>query len=83
MQIKKSQIQLLNLFKKNIFFSATIREISITIKKDYPTVYNAIKELSHKKIFTVKRIGGSKICELSLSSETISILSFLDDSKNS
>lgn len=79
MQIKKSYIGILNLFRKNIFLSNTIRNLSLLVKKDYPTVYKAIKELSQKKIINIKKIGNSKICEISFSSEAISLLSFLEE----
>ncbi len=79
MYIKKSHIEILNLFRKDIFLSKTIREISLLTKKDYPTIYNAIKELSEKEILKIKKAGNSKICEISLNSEAISVLSFLDE----
>ena len=44
MQIKKSHIIILDLFRRDITLAKTIRELSLLIKKDYPTVYNAIKE---------------------------------------
>lgn len=79
MQIKKSYVEILNLFRKNIFLSKTIRELSFLARKDYPTVYRAIKELSEGNIIKIKKAGNSKICEIALSLEAISILSFLDE----
>ena len=43
--IKKSQIEIMNLYKKNIFMSKTIRELALLLKKDYPNTYNAVMEL--------------------------------------
>ena len=79
MQIKKSYLEILNLYRKDIFLSKTIRELSKMLKKDYPNVYNAVKELNEKKIINIKKIGNSKICSISLNSETISLFSFLDE----
>src|SRR3989344_2428737 len=79
MQIKKSHLIILDIFRKKIFLAKTIREISLLIKKDYPTVYNAIMELSDEKIIKLKKVGNSKLCELNFSPEAISVLSFLDE----
>ena len=79
MQIKKSHITILDLFRKDIFLANTMRGLSLIAKKDYPTVYNTIKDLSDKKIIKIKNVGNSKVCELNFSQETISLLSFLDE----
>jgi len=82
MKPKKSQIEILNLFRKNIFLSNTIREISLNLKKPYPKVYEAIKELENQNILKLKKIGNSNICELSFSQESTSFLSFLDQQES-
>lgn len=79
MKITKTQESILNLFRKNVFLSKTIRELSIILKKDYPSVYNSVQELSKSNILKIKRVGNAKICEISLKKESISILSFLDE----
>lgn len=79
---KKSNVEILNLFRKNIFLSKTIREIALTTKKDYPTVYNAIKELEEAGILQTKRAGHAKLCAICLTNNTISILSFLDEQES-
>ena len=76
--LKKSEIKIIDLFRKNVFLSKTIREISIMLKKSYPKVYGGIIELEKEKIIKIKKVGNSKICELNFSKEAISILSFLD-----
>lgn len=75
--IKKSQLSILNLFRKDIFLSKTIRELALTANKDYPTVYNAVKEL--EGIVQTKKAGQAKLCSLILSQKSISVLSFLDE----
>lgn len=79
MHIKKIQKEIIDLFRKDIFARKTIREISLEIKKDYPGIYNSVKELSKDNVIEIKKIGKSSLCELSLNSKTISVLSFLDE----
>lgn len=79
---KKSNVEILNLFRKNIFLSKTIREIALTAKKDYPTVYNAIKELEEAGILQTKTAGHAKLCTIQLTNSAISILSFLDEQES-
>lgn len=80
--IKKSQMEILNLFRKNIFLNKTIREIALIAKKDYPTIYNAIKELEENGILQTKRAGHAKLCTLFLGNNSISVLSFLDEQES-
>ncbi len=75
----KNQMEILNLFRRDVFLSKTIREISLMLKKSYSRIHDAISELEHKNIIHVKRVGKSKVCELNLSPESISIFSFLDE----
>ncbi len=80
--ISKNQIEILNLFRKDIFLSETIRKISLILKKDYPTTYNVIIDLEKKDIIKIKKVGNSKICEIRFTQEAISILSFLDEQES-
>ena len=77
--IKKSQLQITDLFRKNIFLKKTIREISMLLKKDYPNTYNAIMELNKEELIKIEKIGKSKLCSINLNKKTISLLSFLDE----
>ena len=77
--ISKNQLIILDLFRKNIFTSKTIRNMSITAKKSYPKFYEAVGELEKKKVINIRKVGNTKVCELNLSKETISIFSFLDE----
>ena len=79
MQIKKIQVEIMNIFRRNIFLSKTIREISIIAKKDYPNIFNAVKELSERNIIKIRKVGKSNLCEISLSKASISFLSYLDE----
>ena len=78
-KLTKKQISVLNLFRKDIFLSKTIREISLSLKKSYPKIYETVNEFDKKRTIKVKKVGGSKVCEINLSQKTISLLSFLDE----
>lgn len=80
--IKKSQLQIMNLFRKNIFLKKTIREVSIILKKDYPNTYNAIIELEKGGLLKIEKIGKSKLCSIELNKKTISLFSFLDEQES-
>ena len=77
--LKKSNIALLGLFRKNIFLSKTIRQISEVLKKPYPKVYESVHELKSGGIISIKRVGNSKVCEFSFSEEALLMLGFLDE----
>lgn len=78
-KISKNKIEILNLFRKDIFLKLTIREISISLKKPYPRIFETTKNLEKQKIIEIKKIGNSNLCSLSFSKESLSILSFLDE----
>ena len=80
--IKKSQLQIMNLFRKNFFLRKTIREISMLLKKDYPNTYNAIIELEKDGFVKIEKIGKSKVCSIELNKKTISLFSFLDEQES-
>ena len=80
--LKRSQIEVINLFRRNIFLSKTIREISFLVKKDYPNVHRAVKELEKMGVLKLQKIGKALVCKIALSERTISILSFLDEQES-
>ena len=77
--LKKTQIGIINLFRKNIFLRKTIREVSLILKKDYPNTYNAIMELEKEGLIKIEKVGNSKVCFIELNKKTTSFLSFLDE----
>jgi len=80
--LKKSQIQIMNLFRKNVFLRKTIREISMLLKKDYPNTYNAIMELEKEGFIKIEKVGKSKLCSIFLNQKIISLLSFLEEQES-
>lgn len=78
-KLSKNKIEILELFKKDIFLSKTIRELSLLLKKPYPKVYEAVKEMKEEDILRLKKIGPALLCELLLSKEAISVLSFIEE----
>lgn len=80
--IRKSELNVMNLFRMNIFLKKTIREISILLKKDYPNIYNAVMELEKEGFLKIEKIGKSKLCSIELNQKTISLFSFLDEQES-
>jgi len=78
-ELSKNEVEILNLFRKNLFIKKTIREISLILKKHYPRTYDSVKNLERKEILKIKKIGNSNVCEINLSQKTISSLSYLDE----
>jgi predicted nucleotidyltransferase len=80
--MKKNEIIVMNLFRKNIFLKKTIREISIILKKDYPNTYNAVIELEKKEFIKIEKIGKSNLCSIELNEKIISLFSYLDEQES-
>lgn len=80
--IKKSELNIMNLFRKDIFIKKTIREISLLLKKDYPNTYNAVAELEKQGLLRIEKIGKSKLCSIELNEKTISLISYLDEQES-
>jgi len=80
--IKKSQLNIMNLFRKNMFLKKTIREISMLLKKDYPNTYNAVIELEKEGFLKIEKIGKSKLCSVEINQKIISLFSFLDEQES-
>lgn len=76
--LAKVQEKIIDLFRKDIFLSESIRKISVLLKKTYPGIYKAVKELESEGIMKIKKFGNSNICSLNLNKEAISFLSLLD-----
>ncbi|MEK6860166.1 MAG: nucleotidyltransferase domain-containing protein [Nanoarchaeota archaeon] len=81
--LTKNQIEILNLFRKNIFLKSTILEIKKKLnKKSYQRVHEAIKEFENKNIINSKKIGNSNQISLELSRNSIIELSYLDEQES-
>src|SRR3990172_7947790 len=77
--LKKSNINVLNLFRRNPFLSKTIRGISLDLGKPYHEVHASVKELEAAGMLKIKSVGRSSLCEINLSQEGMTILAFLDE----
>jgi predicted nucleotidyltransferase len=78
--LSKNQVQIIGLFRKNLFLKATMLEIMHKLrKKSYQRIHEAIKELEQQNMIQTTRYGNSIICELKLSPETTSTLAFLEE----
>ena len=79
----KNQKEIINLFRKNIFLRASIREISKRLKKkSYQRVYDAVKELEDKKILKLERMGKSDIVSLELNHQSVLHLAYADEKEH-
>ncbi|MGV8163125.1 MAG: nucleotidyltransferase domain-containing protein [Candidatus Nanoarchaeia archaeon] len=78
-KLSKNEIEILEVFRKDIFLKKTIREIAMLLKKTYPKVYDAVKKLEKRKVMSLEKVGGSSLCSIRFSKEAISFLSFLDE----
>jgi len=71
--------QIVNFFRKNLLASASIREISLSLKKSYSKVHQAIKELEKEGMIKIEQKGQAKFCSFSFTDEAINYASFLEE----
>lgn len=80
--LKKNQIEIINLFRKNIFLKCSILQIQKKLKKkSYQRVYEAVKQLEKEKILKLEKVGNTNVVSLSLNPLSIPKISFLDESE--
>src|SRR3990167_3935051 len=75
----KSQVAILDLFRKDIFLKASIKAIADRLKKSYPRVYEAIKTFEKENILKIERVGRSDLVSINWNEKAISFLAFLDE----
>jgi len=75
----KTQVSILDLFRKNVFLKTSIKGIADRLKKSYPRVYEAVKGFEKECILKIERIGRSDIVSIDLNEKTVSFLAFLDE----
>ena len=75
----KNQVSVLNLFRKDIFLKASIKNIADRLKKSYPRVYEAVKKFEKEGVLNIERVGRSDIVSIDLNEKAVSFLSFLDE----
>ena len=76
--MKKNEIEILMLYRKDIFLSKTIREISIALKKSYPKTFEAVKSLEKMNIIKIKKAGKSSLCGLNMEQSTIPFMAAIE-----
>jgi len=76
--LKRNEMEILMLYRKDIFLSKTIREISMMLKKSYPKTFEAIKGLEKRAIIKIKKAGKSSLCELNRESGTIPFMALAE-----
>ena len=80
--ITKNKLEILNLFRRNIFLKISILQLAKELGKSYPKIYNAVKELEKDKVVKSEKIGNSNIISVELNSEAILELSYLDEQES-
>ncbi|MBI4447874.1 nucleotidyltransferase domain-containing protein [Candidatus Woesearchaeota archaeon] len=75
------ELQIIELFRQDIFAEFTIREIMKKIStKSYSWTHNAVKKLQKENIITLKKKGQSQLCNINLEEqESITYLSLLEE----
>ncbi|MBI4454002.1 nucleotidyltransferase domain-containing protein [Candidatus Woesearchaeota archaeon] len=79
--LTSKELQILELFRINLFASFTIMEVMKKIKtKSYNWTHNAIKKLQKGNILAIKRIGQNQLCSINLNEhKTIAYLSLAEE----
>lgn len=78
--ITKNELKILNLFRRDLFLKASIRDIMKKINsKSYQRVYEAVGSLKARNVLNLEKIGNTHLISLNMSRETFVILAFLDE----
>jgi len=76
----KSQLEVLNLFRKNPMLKTSILQVNNALKKkSYARVYDSVKAMETAEILRITTVGKSSIAELNLNRSSIPYLSLLDE----
>lgn len=79
----KNELRILNLFRRNLFLKASIREIAGLIKsKSYQRVYEAIDNLRNSGILEYEKIGNTNQVYVNMSKNAFIHFSFLDEQED-
>lgn len=76
--LKRSGMEVIDAFRKDVFMSKTISEISRSLKKPYPKVHHTVREFADEGILKTRKVGKAVLCELELSAKTVAIFSMAD-----
>jgi predicted nucleotidyltransferase len=78
--LRKNEIEIINLFRKNPFQKLSTLQINKGLKKNaYSRVYDAVKSLEKNNILRITKLGNSNLAELNLNHNSIPYLSLLDE----
>lgn len=80
MEISKNELKILELFRKNLFLKASIRELMNKIEsKSYQRVHEAVERLVKKNILNSEKVGNTNLISLKLSRESMLNLAYFDE----
>lgn len=79
--LTKEEIKIIELFRRDLFKSYTIREIMKNIsKKSYNWVFKTVKKLNKMEIININKKGHSNICSINLNNNlTLTYFSILEE----
>ena len=81
--LTKNQVEVLNLFRKNIFLKSSILELKNTLNKtSYSRIFDAVKELEKNKVLKIDKIGHTNLVYSDLNSQFIIQASYLDEDES-
>ena len=82
--LTEKELRVVELFKKDVFASYTIREIMKKVKtKSYNWTYTTVKKLKKENIISTEEKGKSTICSINLKEQkTIAYLSLLEETNS-
>jgi predicted nucleotidyltransferase len=82
-QWNKAQLEIVGLFRKNIFLRASIRRIMILLKKkSYARIYEAVAGLEKANILRIERFGHARVAELLLGNESLALLTYIEETES-
>lgn len=80
--LTKEEMQIIELFRKDLLKRYTIREIMREInKKSYSWVFNSVKKLEKLSIITIEKKGHSAICSLNINGLSLTYLSLSEQER--
>ncbi len=78
--LNKNEIKILDLFRKDFFLKASIRQIMAKLNsKSYQRIYESIQNLKKKQILDSEKVGNANLVSLKMSRNALIYLSFLDE----
>jgi len=76
------ELDIVNLYEKEIMKSFSINEIARALNKAYPNIHAKVTDMISRDIFTKQVVGRSNLCTINLDNEEAKALLFLNKASN-